>query len=211
MVADAAPGRGQACVGQAHLEDLPIPLHVVAVDVITGEKLLLSVGSAVDAVRRRAPADPHARPPAHRSPAGGKDRRVMVGDRSCVQLRNNTAIAGSTGVVGRQAVDSAHRRRAPGGWTGPKARAAAWHRHGSRRRARRRSALECGPQRRPDVVVNMLTAIPDPLDPKHMTRPHRRRRPGAVRLCRTDSSRPSASASLRPPSPQSEGGRASSH
>ena len=32
------------------LEDLPVPLHVVAVDVLTGEEVLLSRGSAVEAV-----------------------------------------------------------------------------------------------------------------------------------------------------------------
>lgn len=36
--------------GRARLEDLPKPLHVVAVDVLTGEEVLLSAGHTVDAV-----------------------------------------------------------------------------------------------------------------------------------------------------------------
>lgn len=52
----------QACVGRARLEDLPIPLHVVAVDVLTGEEVLLSAGRAVDAVLASA-AIPGVLPP----------------------------------------------------------------------------------------------------------------------------------------------------
>jgi NTE family protein len=37
-----------------HLEDMPLELHVVAVDVVTGEELRLSRGSAVDAVMASA-------------------------------------------------------------------------------------------------------------------------------------------------------------
>lgn len=44
------------------LEDMPLPLHVVAVDVITGEELRLSTGSAVDAVMASA-AIPGVLPP----------------------------------------------------------------------------------------------------------------------------------------------------
>lgn len=49
------PGSGlrrlvESHVGQTRLEELPIPLHVVAVDVMTGEELLLSAGSTTDAV-----------------------------------------------------------------------------------------------------------------------------------------------------------------
>lgn len=52
----------EACVGRARLEDLPIPLHVVAVDVITGEEVVLSAGSALDAVLASA-AVPGVLPP----------------------------------------------------------------------------------------------------------------------------------------------------
>jgi NTE family protein len=44
------------------LEDMPIPLHVVAVDIITGEELRLSRGSVVDAVLASA-AIPAVLPP----------------------------------------------------------------------------------------------------------------------------------------------------
>jgi NTE family protein len=43
-----------ARVEHERLEELPIPLHVVAVDVITGEELLLSSGPVVDAVMASA-------------------------------------------------------------------------------------------------------------------------------------------------------------
>lgn len=52
----------EACVGRAHLEDLPIPLHVIAVDVITGEEVVLSAGPALDAVMASA-AVPGVLPP----------------------------------------------------------------------------------------------------------------------------------------------------
>jgi NTE family protein len=45
-----------------HLEDLPIPLHVVACDVLTGSEVLLSQGSLVDAVLASA-AIPGVLPP----------------------------------------------------------------------------------------------------------------------------------------------------
>ena len=43
-----------ARVEHERLEELPIPLHVVAVDVVTGEELLLSSGPVVDAVMASA-------------------------------------------------------------------------------------------------------------------------------------------------------------
>lgn len=49
-------------VGSARLEQLPIPLHVVAVDVLTGEEVLLSSGPVVEAVLASA-AVPGVLPP----------------------------------------------------------------------------------------------------------------------------------------------------
>src|SRR3954470_16511980 len=49
-------------IQQEALEDLPIPLHVVAVDVLTGEELLLSAGPLADAVMASA-AIPAVLPP----------------------------------------------------------------------------------------------------------------------------------------------------
>jgi NTE family protein len=53
------------------LEDLPIPLHVVAVDVITGEELLLSAGPLLDAVIASAAI------PAVLPPVRWQDRQLM--------------------------------------------------------------------------------------------------------------------------------------
>jgi NTE family protein len=64
------------------LEESPIPLHVVAVDVITGEELLLSEGPAIDAVLASS-AIPGVLPPV----AWG-DRRLMDGG-----VANNTPIS----------------------------------------------------------------------------------------------------------------------
>jgi NTE family protein len=49
-------------IERKRLEDMPLPLHVVAVDVITGEELRLSAGSAVDALMASA-AIPAVLPP----------------------------------------------------------------------------------------------------------------------------------------------------
>jgi NTE family protein len=49
-------------IERERLEDMPLPLHVVAVDVITGEELRLSAGSAVDALMASA-AIPAVLPP----------------------------------------------------------------------------------------------------------------------------------------------------
>jgi NTE family protein len=54
-------------VQHEELEDLPIPLHVVAVDVITGEELRLSDGPVVDAVLASAAIPASSRPCAGRT------------------------------------------------------------------------------------------------------------------------------------------------
>jgi NTE family protein len=64
------------------LEDLPIPLHVVAVDVVSGEELRLSRGPIVDAVLASASI------PGVVSPVPWGDRRLMDGG-----VANNTPIS----------------------------------------------------------------------------------------------------------------------
>jgi NTE family protein len=64
------------------LEDLPIPLHVVAVDVITGEELLLSAGPLLEAVIASAAV------PAVLPPVQWQDRQLMDGG-----VANNTPIS----------------------------------------------------------------------------------------------------------------------
>lgn len=64
------------------LEDLPIPLHVVAVDVTTGEEVLLSEGPLIDAVMASA-AIPGVLPP-----VDWRDRALMDGG-----VANNTPIS----------------------------------------------------------------------------------------------------------------------
>ena len=60
-------------VQHVELEELPIPLHVVAVDVISGEELRLSHGPVVDAVRASAAI------PGVVAPVRWKDRTLMDG------------------------------------------------------------------------------------------------------------------------------------
>jgi NTE family protein len=64
------------------LEDMPLPLHIVAVDVITGEELRLSTGSAVEAVMASAAI------PAVLPPVVWDDRELMDGG-----VANNTPIS----------------------------------------------------------------------------------------------------------------------
>ena len=64
------------------LEDLPLPLHVVAVDVLTGEELRLSSGPIVDAVMASASI------PAVLPPVSWEDRDLMDGG-----VANNTPIS----------------------------------------------------------------------------------------------------------------------
>jgi NTE family protein len=64
------------------LEDLPVPLHVVAVDVITGEELLLSTGPLLEAVIASATV------PAVLPPVRWQDRELMDGG-----VANNTPIS----------------------------------------------------------------------------------------------------------------------
>ena len=69
-------------VERERLEELPLPLHVVAVDVITGEELRLSSGSLVDAVMASASI------PAVLPPVRWGDRDRMDGG-----VANNTPIS----------------------------------------------------------------------------------------------------------------------
>jgi NTE family protein len=69
-------------LARGRLEELPIPLHVVAVDVVSGEELLLSTGPVVDAVMASA-AIPAVLPPV---PWG--NRELMDGG-----VANNTPIS----------------------------------------------------------------------------------------------------------------------
>jgi NTE family protein len=69
-------------IQQEDLEDLPIPLHVVTVDVLTGEELLLSAGSLADAVMASAAI------PAVLPPVRWGDRELMDGG-----VANNTPIS----------------------------------------------------------------------------------------------------------------------
>jgi len=64
------------------LEEMPIPLHVVAVDVISGEEVRLSNGSVVDAVLASAAI------PGVVAPVRWEDRRLMDGG-----VANNTPIS----------------------------------------------------------------------------------------------------------------------
>ena len=69
-------------VTQARLEDLPIPLHVIAVDVISGEELRLSTGPLVDAVLASAAI------PGIVAPVRWEDHTLMDGG-----VANNTPIS----------------------------------------------------------------------------------------------------------------------
>jgi NTE family protein len=69
-------------VVEQHLQDLPIPLHVVAVDVVTGEELLLSRGPLVEAIVASAAI------PAILPPVSWEDRELMDGG-----VANNTPIS----------------------------------------------------------------------------------------------------------------------
>jgi NTE family protein len=65
-----------------HLEQMPIEFHVVAVDVVTGEELLLSRGSTVDAVMASGAI------PAVLAPVAWEERSLMDGG-----VANNTPIS----------------------------------------------------------------------------------------------------------------------
>jgi NTE family protein len=69
-------------VGHERLEQMPLPLHVVAVDVITGQELRLSSGAVVDAVMASAAI------PAVLPPVSWDDRELMDGG-----VANNTPIS----------------------------------------------------------------------------------------------------------------------
>jgi len=72
----------RAHVQHERLEDMPLPVHVVAVDVITGQELRLSSGSTVDAVTASA-AIPSLLPP-----VAWEDRELMDGG-----VANNTPLS----------------------------------------------------------------------------------------------------------------------
>ena len=69
-------------VEYAELEELPIPLHVVAVDVVTGQELRLSHGPVLDAVLASAAI------PGVLAPVSWEDRALMDGG-----VANNTPIS----------------------------------------------------------------------------------------------------------------------
>lgn len=69
-------------VQRERLEDMPLALGIVAVDVMTGEELRLSSGSAIDAVMASAAI------PAVLPPVGWDDRELMDGG-----VANNTPIS----------------------------------------------------------------------------------------------------------------------
>ena len=71
-----------AHIERERLEDMPVPLHVIAVDVVTGEELRLSDGPAVDAVMASAAI------PAVLPPVSWRDRDLMDGG-----VANNTPIS----------------------------------------------------------------------------------------------------------------------
>lgn len=83
------PGQGlERLVGRhldrPRLEDMPLPLHVVTVDVVTGEELLLSEGPALEAVMASASI------PAVLPPVPWGDRELVDGG-----VANNTPISHS--------------------------------------------------------------------------------------------------------------------
>lgn len=81
----------EAHVGQARLEELAVPLHVVAVDVLTGEELLLSTGPTVEAVLASA-AIPGVLPPVRWA-----DRQLIDGS-----VANNTPVSHAVDLGARE-------------------------------------------------------------------------------------------------------------
>jgi NTE family protein len=74
-----------------HLEEMPIEFHVVAVDVLTGEELLLSTGPALDAVMASAAI------PAVLPPVEWEGRQLMDGG-----VANNTPISHAVALGARE-------------------------------------------------------------------------------------------------------------
>ncbi len=74
-------------VERVRLEEMPIPLHVVAVDVLSGEELLLSSGPVLDAVVASASI------PAVLAPVAWEDRMLVDGG-----VANNTPISHAVGL-----------------------------------------------------------------------------------------------------------------
>jgi predicted acylesterase/phospholipase RssA len=95
----------RAHLEREYLEQLPIPLHVVAVDVVTGEELRLSTGPVADAVMASASI------PAVLAPVSWAGRMLMDGG-----VANNTPIS--------HAVDLQARARCHGAKPGPDERLA---------------------------------------------------------------------------------------
>jgi NTE family protein len=73
------------------LEDLPIPLHVVAVDIVTGEEALLSTGPLVEAVVASSAI------PAVMPPVPWENRKLMDGG-----VANNTPISHAIALGARE-------------------------------------------------------------------------------------------------------------
>jgi NTE family protein len=78
-------------VQHEHLEAMPIEFHVVAVDVVTGEELLLSHGLTLDAVLASAAI------PAVLPPVAWEDRKLMDGG-----VANNTPISHAVALGARE-------------------------------------------------------------------------------------------------------------
>jgi NTE family protein len=78
-------------VERERLEDMPLPLHIVTVDVMTGEELRLSAGSAIDAVMASAAI------PAVLPPVRWEDRELMDGG-----VANNTPISHAVELGGHE-------------------------------------------------------------------------------------------------------------
>lgn len=80
-----------AHLSHERLEEMPIPLHIVAVDVVTGEELLLSRGAALEAVLASAAI------PAMLPPIRWQDRELIDGG-----VANNTPISQAVNLGARE-------------------------------------------------------------------------------------------------------------
>jgi NTE family protein len=95
-----------------HLEEMPTEFHVVAVDVLTGEALLLSTGPALDAVMASAAI------PAVLPPVEWQGRQLMDGGPTTrrSRMRWRWAPARSTCCPRGTRAPSSSRRQARSGW-----------------------------------------------------------------------------------------------
>ena len=159
---------------QERLEELPIPLHVVAVDVVTGEELLLSTGPLVEAVIASAAI------PAVLPPVPWEDRELMDGG-----VANNTPISHGIDLGARKiyVLPTGHAcglERPPGSALGMALHALSLLTH---------SRLIADIELRPDDAELIVLPPPCPLsiapiDFGHAPRAHRALRPRRSRLPR---------------------------